>query len=120
MRLKVFLQTETGEVVWSSEKYEEYKVLSSYKVTLDEHQITLFKYITNCDDFVLNTIPAIFKKYLNENSIIKVYSNETLLFSCLTSKLHEIKFDYSDVQKREILTFICLDKDIIINDNFSI
>lgn len=120
MRLKIFLEAENGEIVWSSEDYQEYKILSSYKITLDEHQITLFKYVTNDDAFVLNEIPITFKKYLNENSIIKVYNNERFLFSCLAKELNEIKFEYSDVQKRENLTFIFLNKDIIVNDNIDI
>lgn len=120
MRLKIFLEAENGEIVWSSEDYQECKVLSSYKVTLDEHQITLFKYVANDDAFVLDTIPITFKKYLNENSTIKIYNNERFLFSCLTKELYEIKFDYSDIQQREILTFIFLNKDIIVNDNVDI
>lgn len=120
MRLKIFLEAENGEIIWSSEDYQECKVLSSYKVTLDEHQITLFKYVANDDAFVLDTIPITFKKYLNENSTIKIYNNERFLFSCLTKELYEIKFDYSDIQQREILTFIFLNKDIIVNDNVDI
>ena len=29
MRLKIFLEAENGEIVWSSEDYQEYKILSS-------------------------------------------------------------------------------------------